>query len=70
MDLREMKNTVRLPLQMGGSLIIRDCFLDVDYVWYQLDNQDSAIQTPVYYDSDQSPFFEIKEEKYYIRDFK
>lgn len=70
MDLRKMDNVVRLPLDIGGSLTIRDCFLDVDYIWYQFDTQESATQSPVYHDSDQNPYFEVGEEKYYIREFR
>lgn len=69
MDLRAQKNIAVLSVTNSLSLIIRDCVLDVDYIWYQYSNDEEASKAPVYYDSDGDPYFEINDARFYIKEF-
>lgn len=70
MNLLEMKNAVKKDLDDGSSILIRDCFLDVDFVWFQFSYENKARQSKVLYDTDQTPYFEANNEKHYIYEFK
>lgn len=69
MDLRTQKNIAIMPMCNTLSLIIRDCVLDVDYIMYQYSDEEEAQKAPLLYDSDGNAYFELNDERYYIREF-
>ena len=69
MDLKKQRNIAVLPICNNLSLIIRDCVLDVDYIWYQYSNEEEASKAPLHYDLDGKPYFELNNERYYIKEF-
>lgn len=69
MDLRKEENIGVMPICNSLSLIVRDCILDVDSVWYQYSDEESAKKAPLNYDMDGDPHFELNGERYYLNEF-
>ncbi len=69
MDLRTKSNIAVMPICNTLSLIIRDCVLDVDYIWYQYSDEEEASKAPLFYDSDGDAYFELNDERYYLKEF-
>lgn len=69
MDLRTKSNIAVMSICNTLSLIIRDCVLDVDYIWYQYSDEEEASKAPLFYDSDGDAYFELNDERYYLKEF-
>lgn len=69
MDLRTKSNIAVMSICNTLSLIIRDCVLDVDYIWYQYSDEGEAAKAPLFYDSDGDAYFELNDERYYLKEF-
>lgn len=69
MDLRNEKNIAVMPICNTLSLMIRDCILDVDSVWYQYSDEKEAKKAPLGYDMDGDAHFELNGERYYLNEF-
>lgn len=69
MDLRTKSNIAVMSICNTLSLIIRDCVLDVDYIWYQYSDEEEASKAPLFYDSDGDSYFELNDERYYLKEF-
>lgn len=69
MDLRTKSNIAVMSICNTLSLIIRDCVLDVDYIWYQYSDEGEAAKAPLFYDSDGDAYFELNGERYYLKEF-
>lgn len=69
MDLRGQKNIAVMPISNTLSLIVRDCVLDVDYIYYQYSNEEEASKAPLQYDSDGDAYFELNNVRYYLKEF-
>ena len=69
MDLRTKSNIAVMSICNTLSLIIRDCVLDVDYIWYQYSDEGEAAKAPLFYDSDGDSYFELNDERYYLKEF-
>lgn len=69
MDLKIQKNIAIMPICNTLSLIIRDCVLDTDYILYQYSDEEEAKKAPLLYDLDGNPYFELNEERFYVREF-